>query len=620
MKFEFFTSKLKKIYQVGPRVCARIVVNRTMIRRFAQEHKQAALAKKAATTWDAFTKMHPNFILNNGLIFLDTLAQMSQDDIIAQAHKITKNKWHIFNQDFLCDDDARWHTDYILKQEPGIDYTFDPETYFDDIRINIGQHAQRTKDIRVVWELSRLHLLMPLGKAYALTHDVHFADYFQHMITDWQTRNPYLLGVNWMCPMEVGIRALNLIVGYSYFKDAEINQTFWQSYVCLLYDHMRYLEGTWEYYDGRTSNHYLSDLVGYFYLTDFFQDLNGMQKKRGWVVKEILAECEKQVFEEGMSYEGSTAYHGLVTELFHLFALLCEQKNIALPISFHQKLARMFDAVAACTVNERERICIGDNDSGKVLWPGLPDSVVQAMRTQRGQDRYDYPEFGLSIIKDGTWHVSLRHHAYYSKQPSGHFHNDVGSVTLALDGIPILVDPGSFCYTASAYWRNYFRSASVHNAISVKGKEPVAFDEKLFALNLPGNSPLIKENINKTHISHSLYENEQLKFTRQVEVQKNAVFITDILSRLSAEHESSILIFNFTFAPEIELKKEGAGWLILVESRPICLFESDLNFESAIGWVSHNYGSRMPTVCLKAEVLFTGDATYESRFKRCGEF
>ena len=96
-----------------------------------------------------------------------------------------------------------------------------------------------------------------------------------------------------------------------------------------------------------------------------------------------------------------------------------------------------------------------------------------------------FPQFGLSIIKTNNWHVTLRHHAYNALQPTGHFHNDIGSITLAVNGIPVIVDPGSFVYTPSAMWRNYFRSVAVHNTSFIDGIEPVLLSDELFVLNIP---------------------------------------------------------------------------------------------------------------------------------------
>ena len=59
-----------------------------------------------------------------------------------------------------------------------------------------------------------------LGKAYEYTNEQMYVDAFQRYVTDWLDSNPYLCGINWQCPMEVGIRAINWIVAWEFFKYA----------------------------------------------------------------------------------------------------------------------------------------------------------------------------------------------------------------------------------------------------------------------------------------------------------------------------------------------------------------------------------------------------------------
>jgi hypothetical protein len=616
--------KLKKIYQVGPKECWRIFSNCSLVRKFAKKNKQRALQKNAATNWQDFeSKYAINFIQffenlkKNNLIFLDDyFKDITPNEILHVASDIVQNRWLLFDQQIIFEGKDRWHTDFLLKKNNDVDCVFDPDMYFNEIQITAGKSDRHVKDVRVVWELNRLQMLVQLGQAFKLTHDKQYVDSFQKIIIDWYDQNAYLLGVNWLCPMEVGIRAINLIIAFDYFKHAHIDNDFWQQYVCLLYDHMDYLEHNWEYYDGRTSNHYLSDLVGYFYLIWFFGDLHGMQKKQNWVVSEILKECEKQIQLDGTSYEGSTSYHVLVTELFYLFYLLCDQLNISLPQSFMQALTKMFDFIDACNVNTKDMITIGDNDSGKVLYCTLPYHIVQQMKDRLNQNELQhFVGFGLSILKNRTWHVSLRHHVYNNKQPSGHFHNDVGSVTLAIDEIPILVDPGSYCYTASAKWRNFFRSVEQHNVMFVKGFEPVNFDERLFALSLPEKKYMHCDNNKILKESHKLYDKVELILNREVKIGKKSLFIYDSLHGSSKINSDLIPVLNFTFSPKIMLQKGQGSWLIMYKDELLCMLETELQFEQYDGWVSDVYGRKIATICLRAKVPLNQKGQYVSCFR-----
>ena len=44
-----------------------------------------------------------------------------------------------------------------------------------------------------------------------------------------------------------------------------------------------------------------------------------------------------------------------------------------------------------------------------------------------------------------------------------------------MDGVPVIVDPGSYVYTSDPDARNLFRSTRSHNTISVDGEEQNEF-------------------------------------------------------------------------------------------------------------------------------------------------
>lgn len=460
-----------------------------------------------------------------------------------------------------------------------------PKKFYKDITIPLNQSRTLQKDIKVPWELSRFYHLYVLGKAFQITGNQKYKDTFVEHIADWQQQNPFLYGVNWMCPMEVGIRAINWVWGYNFFCDV-LNEKFKQNFINSLYDHMYYLEHNWEWYDGRTSNHYLSDLVGYFYLCWFFKDLAGMHKKREWCYQEILSEFNKQVQEDGTSYEGSTAYHRLVTELLYHFKFVCDEFGLILPEWFETTLQKMFTFLAWCSYAPNTLVTIGDNDSGKILFNGLPKIMPVTQQNITGIK--EFKNFGLSVYKTKNVHFTLRHHAHNNKQPSGHFHNDVGSITLALHGVPIFIDPGSFVYTPSAEWRNYFRSIKVHNTFYIKGREPVALDERLFALDMPANvcndEPFMME--------HNLYHQLNVRARREVSINENLITIADQWT--GTTHHNVISGWNFTLAPDIEAHKINHAIILCYNNKKLLeLYSEDLDFEIKDTWVSYEYGKKV---------------------------
>jgi hypothetical protein len=292
---------------------------------FEQYTRYLAEKKRASHTWSSLAQKHylSSFadtwekIQKRSLTVVPALYAahgLDEKKLLQDAQKFAHNCFDILGSRDQCLMTLPWHSDFRLRyQNPEADYLFDKNRFYKDIIITPGLTDRLTKDIKIPWELSRFAHLLPMGMAYAKTHDELYAHSFMEHVQDWIVENPYLLGPNWVCPMDVSIRALNWVLAFHYFKNSpEIPLTFWEKFTCSLYDHMIYLEHNWEVY-AVTSNHYLSDLIGYYYLVWFFGDLKGMPKKRDWCYREFVKEFEKQVFQEGTDYEGSTRYHVLVT-------------------------------------------------------------------------------------------------------------------------------------------------------------------------------------------------------------------------------------------------------------------------------------------------------------------
>ncbi|MGE0207442.1 MAG: alginate lyase family protein, partial [Candidatus Babeliales bacterium] len=446
-------------------------------------------------------------------------------------------------------------------------------------------------------ELSRFQHLIFLGDAFKKTHDKKYAEAFTAQITDWLEKNPYLLGPNWVCPMDVGIRAVNWVIAFTYFKESDINENFWQQFICSLYDHMIYLEHNWEVYDSRTSNHYLSDLIGYFYLCWFFKGYKGIEKKALWCYQELLKECEKQIHDDGSDYEGSTYYHRLVTEIFYHVFLLAPELGFAVPSHFVTVLQNMMSFIAWCTPKQGKLIQIGDNDAGKIV-TGIDNALVQSM-AEKTEGVKTFASYGLTVLKNDIMHLSLRHHAYNALQPSGHFHNDVGSITLALNGNNIFVDPGSYTYTPSAIWRNRFRSATVHNTFFIEGHEPVPFDEHLFSLQL---SERVHDG-NDFYMKHDLYKRFGLRAHRRLEHSDSAIMLFDHWEYTGLVDPALVACWNFTLAPDIEVVHDASAIILKKNNETIARMQSSLYFEIIDGWYSPSYGIKIPCKQLRAKKI-----------------
>jgi len=525
----------------------------------------------------------------------------------------------------------------ILKQVQDLK-NLKQNIFYQDIKIEqkkCKSFNEYNFDIKTPWEESRFqHLFLwgykkiapsppfALRNIRACPEPVEGSRRAKNQINNWIDQNPYLLGVNWVCPMEVAIRAINWIYGFYFFKDSKnIPLAFWQKFVCSLYDHAKYLENNWETSD-KPNNHYLSDLIGYFYLCFFFDDLNHFKKQKQKTYIKILQQFNHQVQADGTCYEGSTNYHKLVTEIF---------------LHFYQ-LQKMIQFLQNCSDQKGNLVQIGDNDSGKILMGIKPfETSLRSSSGRTGEEEklsnktnnshftlnifpllsqredklnlnkflsyfpfalrnehivrvsrrvFNYPNFGLSIIKNKNWHITFRHPTYNKKQPTGHFHQDELSITLSIDGIPVLIDPGTYVYTANTKWRNLMRSKKMHNTFCLqnKGIENLeSLDLFQFSKKEQNDKSQIKQNNELIEIKN-FYEKQFRKLTFYQ--NKNILKIEDWVETSPRE----FCCWNLIFHPKINLEKEKNDWIIYHQTSKILRFKSDLEFQGKKSFYSPGYG------------------------------
>jgi hypothetical protein len=123
----------------------------------------------------------------------------------------------------------------------------------------------------------------------------------------------------------------------------------------------------------------------------------------------------------------------------------------------------------------------GDDDEGRILGVGLSEqswlSCLGAVLGRRlaptGSGLRVFENGGLSVVRNQDQSILLFDHGPLGfGKIAAHGHLDQLHVSLHVDGLPWLVDPGTFVYHGDAQWRNYFRAADQHNGPHVLG-DPV---------------------------------------------------------------------------------------------------------------------------------------------------
>ncbi len=90
---------------------------------------------------------------------------------------------------------------------------------------------------------------------------------------------------------------------------------------------------------------------------------------------------------------------------------------------------------------------------------------------------WGYPDFGLFVYRFPRLYLAVRCGAVGQDGNGGHAHNDQLSFELALDGVPVVVDPGTYLYTPAPEQRNRFRCTAMHNTLAIPGQEQNTWED-----------------------------------------------------------------------------------------------------------------------------------------------
>jgi len=419
-------------------------------------------------------------------------------NVLEQAEKILKHQFSLLGYGTLdYGKDIDWQLDIVsgnrspLKPWPKINYPAFNE---------VG-------DCKVTWELSRHQFLVTLAKAWLLTGEERFVRKLESLYYDWHKKNPYPLGVNWASSLEVAFRSLSWIwvrellggcgVAARLCQDMTHAVAFNAWYI------RRYLS---TYFSPNT--HLQGEGVALFFVGTLFPSLPHASdwREMGWNI--LLEHARTKVLEDGAYFEQSTYYHVYALDFFLHARILAARNETPVPGSYDDVLKGMLQHLSClCQAGPPPRF--GDDDGGRVFdghrnraehlcdplaigtalyrlpvlkRPGV--KTTEEMLWLLGEEGYrvfaaypewkdrssaSFPHTGLYISHAGE---SSRSQVALDAGPlgggsGGHGHADALSLTLNLDGTPMLVDPGACNYIGPGSDREYFRTTQAHNTVTV---------------------------------------------------------------------------------------------------------------------------------------------------------
>jgi hypothetical protein len=335
-------------------------------------------------------------------------------------------------------------------------------------------------DIKVPWELSRFQHLPLLAAAFVISGEPRYVDEIGEQLESWIAANPVEMGVNWLCTMDVAIRAANWVAALAICGHEAARQPWAGRVAESLLLHGRFIRSHLETAGPRT-NHYLSDVVGLIVVAALFARGREGEDWGRWATDELIVEMETQVRSDGCDHEASIPYHRLVTELFVCGTQAGDSLHVdAFPDPYRERLDRMLDFTAAYTRPDSLAPQIGDNDDGRFLPLGDYGADFRShLHLFRQAEREYRPATRSTAFAAGGYYV-MRHDDLYVLVRcgdtgifgnGGHAHNDQLSFELCSGETPLVEDPGVGTYYEYEEERARFRSTGFHATMRIDGAE-----------------------------------------------------------------------------------------------------------------------------------------------------
>ena len=516
-------------------------------------------------------------------------------------------------------------------------------------------------DIKVPWELSRCQHFATFGLADWITGDHKYYREFKDQVAQWIASNPCGFGVNWVCAMDVAIRAVNWLEAVMLFRhrlEADDDPGFCAALVEALWLHGCHLARNLEWQGPRTAslnNHFLADLAGLLALGVFFSGSPAGRRHRAFARRWLEREIRRQVFDDGANFETSTNYHRLAFEMFLWADGLARRMGEPFSGGYRDRLAAMTAFVEAYTSPSGVAAQFGDNDSGRLLAAGIDDGRDHLYLTDRacgfggranrlllcGRARnHDTlvvepppgrrecrPSFMRSFSQGGYWFARcgpawLGIRAGVVSHGGAHAHCDQLSFVLAVGGVDFLVDPGTGVYSADTAKRNRYRATAAHNACRINHWEANTFrdgkpglfrmsdDTRTEVLEWSGDGAVVR-----FRGLHHGYERHRpgLAYERCLVLRADGLEITDRFVELAV---GDLLEWTFPFAPGVEVNTTEGLVEASAASRRLRL-EAPPGVEMEITEARHSpaYGVERPAawLCVRASVAAPGSGEYTIR-------
>lgn len=576
------------------------------------------------------------------------------------AEKLLKHRYDLFALgDIDLGAEINWNYNYKRGSETPLIFSFD-----------MGyQDSETHGDFKYLWELPRLQHLITLSKAFYLTQDERYVREVESQIKSFMKQCPYMVGINWIMPMEAAIRLISIswVVAFlkRYLQENKKTCVMIQQFISM---HMDFVSNNYSAYSAG-NNHLVAEAAGVFITSVCFNQLARASEYKQKSYEILCREIKRQFYDDGVNKEQTTHYQLSCSYCFLLAALVGQSNGISFPSEYWKVLEKSANFIMTISNMDGSVPDIGDRDDGKtVLLSETPCKAAQSFLAISAVlfDRSDFKYKARDFDEMSFWLFGKKGRAIFEVMTAnsrsvrslvafgygGYFvlNNNIGNSKLIFDCGPLgfesiaahghadalsftfsafdrdfFIDPGTYIYSCANPHRRYFRSTAAHNTVVIDYCDQAEFRgsfmwTKKYECHVEEwESNDHRDRIVAWHDGY-LRLSDPVIHRRTVDWHKRDGVIT--LTDMVEARDSHTIQLCFHLAHECDLiQVEDFLWYISNRDKHIVLY-LDKQLSTKIyrgsmapicGWASRSYDQKSPIYTILLEGIFSGNQCFETK-------
>ena len=418
-------------------------------------------------------------------------------------------------------------------------------------------------DVRYPWEVGRLHQLVWFGQQWRVSGDSSWKFLGLKHIDKVMSENPLYYGIHSRDGLQIAIRLFSIIAFADLCHESDIS--FHEHITASVIANSKMLKAQLPSDSEVTNNHAIGEYAALILSGIYLND----SKLIHFSSKNLKKELDRQIYDDGISYEGTIPYLRSNLDFLTLLykAFIGSETDSPKYLSFY--INKVANSLSGLIDKQGFIPPIGDGDDGRVIkfdneeYLCVNESLQLASilmkkvyATQPSNFSFAYWVAGLdsltvkenkklSLFKDsGLLHYNNKKlDLWLDCGPTGmginglggHGHNDTTSFVVHYDNKGIFHDPGWYTYHYDSELRNFFRSTKNHNTITINDEEQARFNSTFEIFN-DCKPSILKLRVNDKLISiqcgHTGYTrlNKNISYIRHIHIIESKeinIIITD---------------------------------------------------------------------------------------------